>query len=369
MVAQMLEALRADPRFTVHHVNACYSTSTEDIGRARLGKAWRALRYTARALWFRARHGADCLYYIPAPPDSRPTLYRDWLVLLLCRAWFRRVIFHWHAAGLGGWLAGRARPWERRVTGWLLGRPHASIVLGESSRDDARALDSRTVFVIGNGIPDPCPDGDVAAAVRARVQTDGGGMLVRRVLYLSVCSREKGLFDAMDAVALLNAQLACEAAGWRAQLNIAGRFWREPERHEFEERLRTSVGAAALPGGVPMFNYLGFVEGADKVRLFRESDCLCFPTYYTAESFPLVLLEALAFGLPIVTTDWRNIPELLPADYAGLVPPRDSAAIAAALRRMLAVGRDPLLRRRFLDRFSREKFVTRLADALLAAAK
>ena len=42
------------------------------------------------------------------------------------------------------------------------------------------------------------------------------------------------------------------------------------------------------------------------------------------------------FGLPIVTTRWRSIPEMLPQNYPGLVDPKSPHQIAAALRRMAA---------------------------------
>ena len=42
-------------------------------------------------------------YYVPAP-GKRVALYRDWLVMLLCRPFFKNIILHWHAAGLAKWL-------------------------------------------------------------------------------------------------------------------------------------------------------------------------------------------------------------------------------------------------------------------------
>ena len=55
------------------------------------------------------------------------------------------------------------------------------------------------------------------------------------------------------------------------------------------------------------------------------------------ESFPRVVLEAMAFTLPIISTDVHGIPELVRADHeALLVPPGDSAALATALHHLLA---------------------------------
>ena len=44
--------------------------------------------------------------------------------------------------------------------------------------------------------------------------------------------------------------------------------------------------------------------------------------------------EALAFGLPIITTRWRSLPEMLPPDYPGLIADQNPAVLAAVLRGM-----------------------------------
>ncbi len=66
------------------------------------------------------------------------------------------------------------------------------------------------------------------------------------------------------------------------------------------------------------------------------------------ESFPRVVLEAMAFNLPIVSTNVHGIPEMARAEEeAVLVPPGDSSALAHALARVLA---DPELARSLADR-------------------
>src|SRR5207245_2760423 len=120
-------------------------------------KLFLLLRYCVAAIACRWRFKVTTFVYVPAPP-VRLAVCRDWLVMLLCRCFFRRRIFYWQAAGLGGWLNAQARSWERWLTRTLLGNPDMSIVLGESGRDDATALDSRQIAVVPNSIPDPCPE-------------------------------------------------------------------------------------------------------------------------------------------------------------------------------------------------------------------
>jgi glycosyltransferase involved in cell wall biosynthesis len=95
-----------------------------------------------------------------------------------------------------------------------------------------------------------------------------------------------------------------------------------------------------------------------------KSDCFCFPTYYYAESFGLVVIEAMAFGLPVVTTRWRSLPEMLPPDYPGVVPVRAPEKVAATLLDLMTCETGERLRAVFEQRFTLEKHLTALAEAL-----
>jgi glycosyltransferase involved in cell wall biosynthesis len=111
--------------------------------------------------------------------------------------------------------------------------------------------------------------------------------------------------------------------------------------------------------------YADFVMGPAKEKILRESDCFCFPTYYYAESFPLVLVEAMAFGLPVITTRWRSIPELLPHGYPGFVDARSPGQVADQIQACLvcgATGED--LRQIFLNHFTLEHHLASLARAI-----
>jgi len=53
--------------------------------------------------------------YIPAP-GKRSAMYRDWVVMFICRRFFKRVILHWHAAGLAKWLETSVQIRSRALT-------------------------------------------------------------------------------------------------------------------------------------------------------------------------------------------------------------------------------------------------------------
>ena len=70
-------------------------------------------------------------------------------------------------------------------------------------------------------------------------------------------------------------------------------------------------------------------------RLLRNADIFCFPTFYPNENQPVNLIEAMAYGLPVLTTHWRSLPEIFPAEYPGLVDVRSLEQIADALLRLM----------------------------------
>ena len=362
MVQYLVDGFRTDPSLgiEVSHVDARLSDSLEDVGSARGGKLTRLLAFVIQALRLRWRHGIHDLYYVPSPP-KRNSLYRDWILLALLRPWFRRVHFHWHAVGLGEWLETQARPWERHLSHRLLGGISRSIVLSEFSRPDAERLAPKSVRVVSNGIPDPCPEfATQLASERQRrfsQRRDTGGEV--RVLFLALCSRDKGVFDALEAVSIANVSGANGAHRLRFQLAVAGTFPNPELEREFKARIRE----LEMDGSV---RCLGFVQGEAKRAALREADLFLFPTYYAAEGQPLNLMEAMAHGLPVVTTRWRAIPDLVPLGHPGLVPPRDPAAAAQALVSQ-ALHADGLAERaEFERRFSLPAHLRALAEALRA---
>ena len=380
-----------------YHVNARFSKSLQKIGEFEILKLVKLIGYCLRANWWRFRHGVGNFYYIPAPGQRVP-LYRDWLVMMLCRPFFKNIILHWHAAGLAEWLESSAPRLVRWLSFRLLREVNLSIVLSQHNRPDAEKLLSREIRIVANGIPDPCPNfkEEVLPRRMARfvarrklsageplrpedLQDTGGDPQVVKVLYVAHCTREKGLFDAVEAVAAANRKLASVNSALRFNLTVAGEFMNPAERNEFESRIgrpdlqlpeshRHQDYEGSVPtsscGPLSAVRYLGFVYGAQKMRAFVESDCFCFPTYFHAESFGLVLVEAMAFGLPIVATRWRSLPELFPTGYPGLVDARSPDRVAEAMQDLTSKQSGGSLRDIFVRRFTLQTHLSTLAEAL-----
>jgi glycosyltransferase involved in cell wall biosynthesis len=146
-------------------------------------------------------------------------------------------------------------------------------------------------------------------------------------------------------------------------LTCVGAFDRSPET---VAALRQHIDALGLAHRVTLRDA---VDRATLDALYARSDALVLPTFH--EGYGMALAEALARGLPVVSTRAGAVPETVPADAGLLVPPGDTAALRdalacliddRALRDRLAAGAR-LARTRLRDWNAAS---VRLADALTA---
>jgi glycosyltransferase involved in cell wall biosynthesis len=157
----------------------------------------------------------------------------------------------------------------------------------------------------------------------------GGGKPVR-LLAVGAVSPRKG-YDV-----LARALAAMRDRDWR--LTIAGSLDRAPQA---ATALAGLIAAEGLAGRVAL---AGAVNDGKLARLYDGADIFVSPSLF--EGYGMVLAEAMARGLPIVASTGGAAAETVPDAAAIKVPPGDAAALAAALRDMIA---DPQSRRRFAD--------------------
>lgn len=105
-------------------------------------------------------------------------------------------------------------------------------------------------------------------------------------------------------------------------------------------RLRMLRDELALADRIEL---LGELDAAALDICYQQADVFVLPSYY--EGYGMVLAEALARGLPIISTTAGAIPDTVPANAGLLVPPGDPEALAAALAQVLT---DSELRQRLV---------------------
>lgn len=219
--------------------------------------------------------------------------------------------------------------------------------LEEKSRSAAFGLKSPSVVIpLGLEVSDGAalPGG----AFRSQFPEIGQRKIV---LYLGRLSFKKGLDLLVEAFS----ELATEMPD--VHWVIAG-----SDQENYGGKLRKWIRQKQIENRVTM---IGFVEGAQKKALLRDSDVFCLPSHQ--ENFGLAVAEAMAAGLPVVVSDQVNLHGEIHAAQAGLVTTCRAAEIRDALLRLL---RDEDLRARMGEngkRLVREKFQwDRIAAELMA---
>ncbi len=149
---------------------------------------------------------------------------------------------------------------------------------------------------------------------------------VKQLLCVGRLTRNKGQHVLMEACALLRDRNRL------FHLTMAGDGEDRPSLEQLVHRL----------GLVHHVTFTGAL-GQDAVKaLYRETDLFVLPSF--AEGVPVVLMEAMAMEIPVISTRIAGIPELITSETDGLlVPPADARLLTEAILRLLD---DPTLARR-----------------------
>ncbi|WP_433803106.1 glycosyltransferase family 4 protein [Actinomycetospora sp. CA-084318] len=244
-------------------------------------------------------------------------------VLALARARGLRVVAHHHSYA---YITARAVPMVLITR--LLGREDRHLFLSTSMRTAfLRRYPSRADhrFASNAHVVDPCP---------ARPGAARSGLALVHVSNLSV---SKGSVAAVETCAALRRR------GVDATLTLVGPCGDEET-------------AAAIRSAGDAVRWLGPCSTADVNAALDAADVFLFPSSYVNEAEPLVVLEALSRGVPVIATRRGALPELLPADW--LLDGPDPEAIAA---RVEALGSSPTWRADAAAR-ARALFEARRAD-------
>jgi glycosyltransferase involved in cell wall biosynthesis len=166
---------------------------------------------------------------------------------------------------------------------------------------------------------------DERGGLSSSVLGPSSAQVLPRILFVGRLRYYKGLHILLDAMPTVRGQLLIGGGG--------------PERDRLERQ-------AAQLGIAERVHFLGDIPDDDLPALFQSADVFVMPAHLRAEALGLAQIEALASGLPCVSTELGT-----GTSYANrhgqtglVVPPGDAPALAAALNTLLA---DPELRQRF----------------------
>jgi glycosyltransferase involved in cell wall biosynthesis len=226
-------------------------------------------------------------------PGGRSTA-RDCLNVLIAKLIGRKTVLFWHGFVSGGtqfpFIGG-----NKGVVCRLYKMSDAFIVLARQFKEDLKRWGfKKPVFVETTTIGKELIEN---GAIRRR-QVPANK---RSLLFLSRVIREKGIIELIDAYSIL------KRTHQMFQLCIAGNG----------DDLRY-VNDYVAKKNIQDIHFLGHVTGEEKFKAFGKASIFCFPSYY-GEGMPIAVLEAMALGLPLVSSQVSGLKDILEDGKNGLI--------------------------------------------------
>ena len=275
----------------VECLRMAYSDRIDNVGKFSLSKLLHLVVLIFKTWWIALSKQPRVFYYLPASANKAPVI-RDIIYLLAVRWCFPKIVFHYHAAGLPEYL--QASGWLGRLGRFVYANADVSVEICKNEHSPGREFNACHTVIVPNGV-------DSLTCDRATSKED---KLV--VLFMGVLNEGKGIIDVIKTAEILKEERTDFV------FHIVGSWVSE----DFEHEAKALIDDAGLNED---FIFLGVLNGRDKWQAYANADVFLFPSHYQSENFPMVLLEALASSLPIITTNWRGIPQLVEGSDAAIL--------------------------------------------------
>lgn len=240
--------------------------------------------------------------------SERGSAFRQAITTLIALLFRKPLIIHTHGSEFHIFYEKLPRAMQKTLN-FIYGRSTYLIALSERWRTfyiQSLELRPEKVVVLPNAVkvPEKIPHRDHFGIVS--------------LVFLGRIGQRKGTFDLVKAFADLSPEIQTQAT-----LTIAG----DGEGSQ----LKSLISSLDLAKYISVINWL---DAEQRDVLLEKSDIFILPSYN--EGLPMALLEAMSWGLPVITTPVGGIPELVHSEENGLlVQPGDLVKLAAAMQRLI----------------------------------
>lgn len=284
----IVDNLGASGKYEVDSINMSYNKFDENIGVFSWDKLFFYLKFNFLAYKL---FKADKIYLVPGQTFFGVTKYT--IFILLGKILGKEQTVHIH-----GNFVGRQyeilKGFRKRYFKALLSKSDKGIVSSESLTHNMNAfINPKDIYILYNFLEDYL----FLSKEQVEQKIKNNSL---RIVYLSNLMEEKGIFDLLKALVLL------EKKGIEYKAKIAGNI---DEKHRFriEEYFNN----------LKHTEYCGIVSGKTKKDLFLWANVFVLPTFYTMEAQPFAILEAMGTGSLILTTEHAGIPDVFEDEING----------------------------------------------------
>jgi glycosyltransferase involved in cell wall biosynthesis len=327
-----------------------------NLGRFDFANVYAGLRSLFKLIYYLTFVRPDVVY-IPIS-QNHWAYFRDGLFILISSVFKAKILIHLHGSYFlkfyekSSWL-------YQKFIDLTMKRVDGAIVLGKKLKYIfEKWLSTDKIFVLPNFIEWEFNED--------KIRSTKNDESVVRITYLGNLLESKGIFDLLEAIKIVK-----KSARTKFIVNIAGKF---SDDHVTglslrEHKIRFGNYLKELGDVV---NYIGEIkEEKDKFELLKNTDIFVFPSWYPIEGQPLVILEAMSCGCPVISTkDVGVIDETVIDGVNGLLVEKRNirqlvdAIIKLIQDRGLRMKMGEESKKRFCELYTPEKHIKKFKEIL-----
>ena len=327
--------------FDANYINLSTSLTIDEIGKNPIVKISRYFKILFQVIIRLIKDNPGLIYI--AISAKGVGFYKDYPIALLAKLFRKKLVLHYHNKG----VKTRQQNFFDDLLYRILFKNTKVILLSERLYEDvSKYVEKENVFFCPNGIP----------IINPEEKTTSKKNSVPKLLFLSNLIESKGVYVLLKALEILKNQ------GLKFHCNMVG-----GEGDISSIKLNQKINDLNLQEYV---TYLGKKYGDYKYEIFQSSDIFVFPTFYHNECFPLVLLEAMMFGLPVISTSEGGIPDIVKdGETSFVIDKQNPNQLAEKIKWFIDNPEEAILmgekgREHFLENYTLEIFERRMVHIL-----
>lgn len=284
--------------FDCEFISLSLASGADDFRKHRIKKYLGSILIVYKTLYGLVFKRPQTIYITPFPFGI--AFYKDAVIILLCKIFKKQVVLHLHTHGFKSAAQGIFKKWVYRI----VFKSTRVICLSPRLIEDIEGLYSGNICIVPNGIP------VVNSLCQYEIRSNR-----LKIVFLSNLISGKGVMLVLEAFK------AIIERGIYHELIIAG--------------ADADIKAATLTEYVninhlgPYVKILGPVYENAKWNLLQSADMLVLPSNY--DTFGLVLLEAMQFGVPCIASNFGGIPDVIGSNRGLVLPALTVDALVEAI--------------------------------------
>ncbi|MBB3839612.1 glycosyltransferase involved in cell wall biosynthesis [Runella defluvii] len=268
------ESKKINNEYNCQFVNFSASNRIDEVGHINYSKIFFLLKSFFRIAYMVFKFKPDLCYLTPTSDGW--AFYRDFIIIQFMKLFKLKIILHFHNKASHKW----GKEWYNKLLLKYYYKEVKVVLLGNQVYlEKSKYVSEENVFY--------CPN---AVISKSQIKTQSPIISKKiKFLFVSNMMKTKGVYVLLKACQILKERC------FEFQCDFVG-AWKDVKREDFVQRIEEY-------NLVDEVFFHGEKYNDEKDMYFASADVFVFPTYYHSEVFSLVLLEAMDFSLPCISTN------------------------------------------------------------------